>query len=149
MKIKKATEKDIKVLLGLRKKLHEYEREIEKSDKFNSNEITEVLNDKKVSFFIAYNNDVPVGYSKLKIKEINNEIMGHIGAIFVLEEFRNKEIGKLLFEPMFDILRKKNIKKASIECYKKNKLSIKVYQKLGFRIVEHKGKLYRLEKFLC
>ena len=155
IKIKKASKKDKEILLLFRYLLHIFESKVEKTDKFNvkimqqdKEVMLEALEDKKVFFLIAYYDDMPVGYSKLKIKKINNEIMGHGGAIFVLEAYRGLKIGKKLFEAEVNILRKKKIKKFSIEVWKSNKLSIDVHKKLGFKMMGDGSnpKLYRMEK---
>jgi len=157
IKIKKTTKKDREILLLFRYLLRKYEYGVEKLEGCNikkimgdKKEIEEGLKSSKVFFFIVYYNNYPIGYSKLKIKKIKGEIMGHMGANYVLEEFRGKGIGKKLMKVRLDVLKKKGIKKASVETYKNNKLSIKVQKSLGFKIVEYnpKTKLYRMEKIV-
>jgi len=155
IKIKRASIKDRDVLLLFRYLLHIFESKVERTDKFDKKVMQQdketmlgALKNKKVFFFIAYHEDVPVGYSKVKIKKINNELMGHGGAIFVLESYRGLKIGKKLFETMANVLRKNKIKKFSIEVWKSNKLSINVHKKLGFKIMGEgsNSKLYRMER---
>lgn len=157
LEIRRAHKNDKDLLLILRYFLRKFESEVEKTESCTVKDINNdkkillhALNDKNVYFFIAYSDNLPTGYSKLKIKKINNELIGHIGADFVLGEFRDKGIGKKLMEAMLDILKKKKIKKISVETFKTNKLSIKAHKKLGFRIVDAKpnSKLYRMEKNL-
>jgi L-amino acid N-acyltransferase YncA len=78
---------------------------------------------------------------------IKNKKIAHEGAIFVLEKFRDMGMGKNLFKAMVEILKKKNIKKLSVEVWKSNKLSIDVHKKLGFMIVGNGSNpnLYRME----
>ena len=160
MKIRKATKKDKDVLLILRYLLRKYEYAIEKKEGCSikkmledKEEIEEELVDPKVSFFIAYYKRIPIGYSKLKIKKILGERMGHIGGLFVLDNFRGRGIGIKLIKVLFKSAKDKGIKKISVEVYKKNKLGIKAYKKSGFKIAEHDPeskisykKIYRLEK---
>ena len=76
--------------------------------------------------------------------------MGHVGADFVLEPFRGMGVGKRLMNAMLKALKQKKIKKASLEVYKANKLSVNVHKKLGFKTVGKgsKASLYRMEKKL-
>jgi GNAT superfamily N-acetyltransferase len=159
IEIKRATASDKELLLVFRYLLRKFEAGVEKTEGFTMKDIlydkkilTDAIKKKNVYFFIAYYNDIPVGYSKMTIKKVNNEVMGHMGADFVLDSFRSKGIGRRLMKARLDVLRKKGIKKASLEVYKTNKLSIVVQKKFGFKIVERdmKGKprIYRMEKEL-
>src|SRR3989344_1980328 len=162
IEIKKATKKDKDSLLILRYLLRKYENNVENREGISikkiledKGEIEDGLNSSKVSFFIAYYKNIPVGYTKLKIKRILGEVMGHVGGFFILDKFRNKGLGKKLMKSLVNILKKKKIKKISVEVYKKNKIGIKVYKKLGFKISKYDPnskisykKIYRLEKNL-
>ena len=157
IKIKKATTKDQDILLIFTHLLHMYESKIEKTDKLDKKAIKDDidtiiygLKDKKVFFYLAYDNKMPIGYCKMKIKKINDEIMGHLGATFILEKFRGLGAGKKLYLAMVKTLKQKKINKFSLEVYKTNKLSINVHKKLGFKVIGEGSnkKLYRMEKTL-
>ncbi|MBU2562183.1 MAG: GNAT family N-acetyltransferase [Nanoarchaeota archaeon] len=155
--IKKADKEDKDALILFRYLLSEYESKIEKSEKLDKRtfivEGNYTINDlgkENVTFFLVYFRKIPIGYSKLTIKKVNAKMIGHIGAEFVLEEFRKRGIGKRLVKEMCYLIKKKKIKKISVEVYKKNKLSIKFHKKMGFKIIGEGSnkKLYQMEKKL-
>jgi ribosomal protein S18 acetylase RimI-like enzyme len=157
MRIRKATKKDLNSLFLLRYLLAEFESKVDKSEKFNKKtankefrDIRRDLGNKNIYYFIALYNEILIGYSKIKIKKINNKVIGHIGADFVLEPFRGIGVGKRLMSVMLKTLKQKKIKKASLEVYRSNRLSVNVHKRLGFKIVGKgsKATLYRMEKKL-
>ena len=136
IKIRQASKKDKDIAIILRYLLQEYESVVEKSENLNKRiALRECryarsdLNDKNIYIFLAYYNNMPVGYSKIKIKKIKGEIVGHVGADFVLREFRNLGIGKRLMKAMVNVLKKKKIGKISLKVFKSNKLSINIHKK--------------------
>lgn len=56
-------------------------------------------------------------------------------AISLFKEYRNRGIGTLLMTHMIDYLRKKGYKKASLNVKKEN-YAVKLYQKVGFEIMD-------------
>lgn len=56
-------------------------------------------------------------------------------AISLFKEYRNRGIGTLLMTHMIDYLRKKGYKKASLNVKKAN-YAVKLYQKVGFEIID-------------
>jgi ribosomal protein S18 acetylase RimI-like enzyme len=160
MEIHKATQKDKEILFLFRYLLRKHEYLVEKTE---GCDIRRIMGDRKlilediknpqIFFFIVSYKKIPVGYIKLRIKYIFGERMGHCADIFVLEEFRKIGVGRRLMKTAFNFLKKRNIKKISLEVYKKNKLALEAYKKLGFGIVKHNPrskmspkKVYRLEK---
>lgn len=155
IEIKKATINDKDVLIVFRYLLSDYESKIEKSEKLDKRFVLREysymlgdLKDKNIALFIAYYNNIPLGYSKVKIKKINNELMGHVGADFVLKEFRGQGIGKKLVGEMVKFVKTKKLKKISVELYKSNKVSLNFHKKIGFKLTKDNKnkKLHRLEK---
>lgn len=58
-------------------------------------------------------------------------------AISILPEYRNKRVGTLLMSRMISLLKKQNYLQASLSVDKKN-YALKMYQKLGFIILEER-----------
>lgn len=56
-------------------------------------------------------------------------------AISLFKEYRNRGIGTLLMTHMIDYLRKKGYKQASLNVKKEN-YAVKLYQKVGFEIID-------------
>jgi ribosomal protein S18 acetylase RimI-like enzyme len=62
-------------------------------------------------------------------------------AISLLKEHRNRGIGTLLMKKMIDLLKEKGYEQVSLSVDKAN-YAVKMYQKLGFEIIEEKGQGY-------
>ena len=58
--------------------------------------------------------------------------LGSINNIFVLEEYRNKGIGKALMKTAIDALKEVGITNIQLDTYNKNSNAIKFYEGLGF-----------------
>lgn len=105
--------KDIKLIENLFKKYKE---------KYNP-----IIND--YTFILAYKeNDKYVGFLIYQLLYEAAEIID----IFVLDEYRNKGIGKALMNKM---LENKQIEKVTLEVKKDNKNAIMLYNSLGFKPV--------------
>lgn len=105
--------KDIKLIENLFKKYKE---------KYNP-----IIND--YTFILAYKeNDKYVGFLIYQLLYEASEIID----IFVLDEYRNKGIGKALMNKM---LENKQIEKVTLEVKKDNKNAIMLYNSLGFKPV--------------
>ena len=105
--------KDIKLIENLFK---------EYKEKYNP-----IIND--YTFILSYKeNDKYVGFLIYQVLYEKAEIID----IFVLDEYRNKGIGKALINKM---LENKEIKSVTLEVKKDNKLGILLYNSLGFKEV--------------
>ena len=140
--IRKANIVDLKTIQTLNLKLFEKEnKEFDESLDVKwtfSEEGTKYFLDRITRGFaiIAESNNAPVGYlvggeaespsyrTIEKIAEIDN--------MFVLEEFRQKGIGKKLFDAFLEWCRKNGYQKLKVEASAKNKGAIGFYKKLGF-----------------
>ena len=105
--------KDIKLIENLFK---------EYKEKYNP-----IIND--YTFILVYKEDNKyVGFLIYQLLYENAEIID----IFVLDEYRNRGIGKALINKM---LEDKQIEKVTLEVKKDNKLGIMLYNSLGFKEV--------------
>jgi len=148
--IKKATEKDIAILIQLEKEFTEYHpkliaknpvlKEHLKKDKNFDNIITEyvkkVLPNKDEINFIAFVGKEPAGFIHVKIK--NNvpifamKKLGGLGPLLVREKFRGLKISSKLRDEAFKWLRKKGIKYVTLHVYEANEHARNIYKKWGF-----------------
>ena len=86
-----------------------------------------IIND--YTFILSYKvDDKYVGFLIYQLLYENAEIID----IFVLDEYRNKGIGKALLNKLFD---NKQVEKITLEVKKDNKYGIMLYNSLGFKKV--------------
>lgn len=91
--------------------------------------------------FVADFNGKIIGAVWVRI--INGEIKGYGNiddetpefAISLFKEYRNKGIGTMLMDKMIDYLRKRGYKQTSLNVKKEN-YAVKLYEKLGFELIE-------------
>jgi len=88
-----------------------------------------VYND-QTRYFIAKVEDDRVGYVGIFLKESDAEIIN----IFVSEKYRAQGIGKKLMEKVIDICYKEKISKVNLEVRQDNKVALKMYEDLGFKL---------------
>ena len=103
---------------------------------FSVAKIRSSLNKPNNVFWIAFSNDLPVGYAKLKIRSkfelIEEDDVSQLQKIYVLKDFLGKGIGKLLFEALQQecfLLKSKYLWLAVLFG---NDNAIEFYQKNGF-----------------
>ncbi len=93
--------------------------------------------------FIAELNNQPVGYVIARREFKENEIIGHVIAIAVHPDFRGRGIGKRLMETVLQEFKKLGVKKVYLEVRVNNLPALRLYEKLGFKIVEYIPSYYR------
>jgi ribosomal protein S18 acetylase RimI-like enzyme len=74
------------------------------------------------------------------------EKVGEIHEVFVLPEYRNRGVGKMLMEKGLEYAVKKNRKVAELWVGSKNHSAKKFYKKLGFEEKNGFGKWIRMRK---
>ncbi|MCI9434229.1 MAG: GNAT family N-acetyltransferase [Bacilli bacterium] len=67
-------------------------------------------------------------------KPIDNVV--EIGRVYVLPEYRNKEIATKLFEKAFTIIQNEGNIAVTLNTYNRFKSAVHLYKKLGFKIVD-------------
>lgn len=88
-----------------------------------------VVNDKARYYVVEYNTEI-IGYAGYW--HIQDE--AHITNIAIKPKYQRAGIGTLLLKNMLLILAKENIKRATLEVKKSNKMAIKLYEQAGFMI---------------
>lgn len=107
---------------------------LEKS--FSAEKIERELSNPDSYFFIAYEQDTPVGYLKLNTGEAQTELQGdsvlEIERIYVLKDFHGKKVGQVLFEKSLDIAKQLNKEFIWLGVWEQNTKAVRFYEKNGF-----------------
>jgi len=94
------------------------------------------LQDPNAIFFLAYFNDVLVGYMKLNVNApLGDENDGiELERIYIIKEATGKEIGKELADLSVEIAKKKGKRFVWLKAMDSSKRAISFYEKMGFHI---------------
>lgn len=88
-------------------------------------------------YWLAFADDLPVGYAKLKkfspYENLNDDSPAQLQKIYVLNDFIGKRIGERLQNALFDEVVKSRIKTLWLAAWDKNDKAIRFYEKHGFR----------------
>ncbi len=143
MKIKKATKKDFKEYLKMKR---EEEKDLSKraGRKINypknsilKKQFKKSLFSKKDLILVVEENNKLIGYIHGSYFKNPYELGGYVEDIFVLKEFRRRGIAKGLINEFIKILKKKKYRIIQLSVNVKNKNAIKLYEKLGFWIYHY------------
>ncbi len=99
-------------------------------DKFQSEKAVAEQIKNSTIYLIAYKDNTPVGYCAFKAEE--KKIF--LSKIYILESYRNQKIGSAFFNEIIKSAKDKDSIYLTVNKYNEN--SIKVYEKLGFKIVD-------------
>ena len=104
---------------------------------FSVKKISSSLTSKNNAFWVAYVNEVPVGYAKLKLNStsefIDSTRICQLQKIYVIAEFHSMKIGKNLQEAVFRKAQELNKEVIWLSVYCNNLKAIKFYEKNGFK----------------
>ena len=87
----------------------------------------------KPLFFLAYEDDVCLGFTSCENNYLNNNVT-RIHKIYILPEAQGKGVGKLLVDKVIALAKENQSKVISLNVNKFNN-AVSFYQKLGFEIV--------------
>ena len=116
-------------------------------ESFNSEKLTVDLNDPASFFFIAWDNNDPVGYLKLNTGDAQTELKDddtsvEIERIYVKSAYQGKKIGQLLYDKAEEIGREQKRKYIWLAVWEHNLKAMAFYKKNGFeKFGEHIFKL--------
>lgn len=147
-KIVKAQPKDAKLLskIGAESFLTAHGHSAPKKDidnyvthNFNENTFkSDVLDDNNLYYLIYYNNKI-AGYSKIIFNKANKNIpaqnITNLSRLYLLEEFYNLGLGKILFDFNLQLCKKNNQIGIWLAVWVENQKAIKFYNKVGFNKV--------------
>ena len=141
MNIRKAEKEDIKDIQDLRYLLAKHDKSLGLDivetkwgyTDVGKKDLEYFLNEQYI--YVAEENEKIVGFITAEIfkkKAWYTVQLGSINNIFVLEEYRNKGIGKALMKTAIDALKEVGITNIQLDTYNKNSNAIKFYEGLGF-----------------
>lgn len=116
--------------------------EIEKNSFENPWSIESILEDisfedRSFYFLISENNNI-IGYTSIWI--IENEVS--INNIAILKKHRGKGYGKILINKIFEIGKEKEVERYILEVRESNLVAIRLYEKMGFKVVGKRKQFY-------
>jgi ribosomal protein S18 acetylase RimI-like enzyme len=120
-----------------KKDLYEY---YEKT--FSVSKIKSSLEKENNRYWIAFWNELPVGYAKLKLQSqsefIKSKRTSQLQKIYVLKEFLDKKIGKLLMGKLMNSFLNSNANHLWLSVLKSNERAVKFYYRNDFKYIgEH------------
>ncbi len=142
-----ATRDDIDLIIDFITKLAKSHEKLHKLDLDKSTLINWIF-DRKIAnvFFLVYENK-EVGFAlytyNFFIYKGNGSI--YLEDIYILEEYRKRGFGKLMFQKICQIAKRNKVFKIEWTCSNNNENCIKFFNSIGAREINRK-KIYRLEK---
>ncbi|MES2646590.1 MAG: GNAT family N-acetyltransferase [Bacteroidota bacterium] len=107
------------------------------NENYNKERLEEEIDNPEVNYFIAYLDDQPAGFAKLRQPEETHEMLQHtrnieLERIYVLQSFKRSGIGKALIDTCIERSRKENFEVIWLGVWQQNQKAIKFYEKIGF-----------------
>ncbi|NKI33103.1 GNAT family N-acetyltransferase [Croceivirga thetidis] len=102
-------------------------------------------------FWLAFVEELPVGYAKLKLNSpsefISEQPICQLQKIYVLKDFLSRKIGKVLQDELLNHSKNLGFKRIWLSVLKSNKRAIGFYQKNGFELIGDHSFTIGKEKF--
>ena len=138
--VRKATLKDLPVLLGYEQGLIEAERPMDptiKEGQISYYDISELITSEASEVFVVEidNKIVASGYAKIKDDRhyLKHRKQGYLGFMFVPKDQRGKGLNKMILDALFKWCKERNIFEIRLDVYDENPSAIKAYLKAGFK----------------
>ncbi len=138
--VRKATLKDVPVLLEFEQGLIKAERPMDptiKDGKISYYDVSEFIKNEDSTLYVVEldNNIVASGYAKIKPDRhyLKHEVQGYLGFMFVPEQHRGKGYNKLIIDSLTDWCKSKGVYEIRLDVYDINTSAIKAYEKVGFK----------------
>jgi len=90
------------------------------------------ISNKKFSYYLLIFKTKTVGY--LALQEDDDKLI--LSKFYILESFRGKKIGKVVFEFVIEFAKKNRLVNIELIVKKQNKEAAEIYLKKGFKIIE-------------
>ena len=139
-KVRKATLKDLPILLEFEQGVIEAERPMDptlKDEKISYYDLSEFMNnDDSELLVIELNNEVVAsGYAKIKEDRpyLKHDKQGYLGFMFVPENHRGNGYNKLIVNALLSWCKSKNVNEIRLDVYDDNPSALRAYQKAGFK----------------
>ncbi len=113
--------------------------------------ISENLSKENIQYFIAFNEDIPIGYLKL-IKDVAHEKLPaqkniELEKIYVLKDHLDKKVGKELMLKAISFSKQTNFETLFLGVWQENHRAVEFYKKFGFETFT--TRTFQLGKTLC
>lgn len=106
------------------------------NESFSENKVKEELLNEESQFFIAWEDNVPIGYLKINTGKAQTELQDpmalEIERIYVKATHHGKRIGQLLYDKALEIAKQTNKKSIWLGVWEENPRAIRFYEKNGF-----------------
>lgn len=103
---------------------------------FNKENVANEIRDIKSHFFLAFDDEIPVGYAKVKVNDeatkVAKETSLELERIYVVKKFHGKKIGTALLETCQDYAKTNNFCWIWLGVWEHNYLAQNFYAKQGF-----------------
>jgi len=147
MQIRKATINDAKVLAELGAitfyaTFHQFHTEEDMQQyirkAYSHEQIEANFKNENIVYFLAFDNEVPVGYTKLirnsAEQKLDTKKNIELEKIYVLKEYFDKKVGKELMIETITFSKSENFETLFLGVWQENERAIKFYKKFGFTI---------------
>jgi ribosomal protein S18 acetylase RimI-like enzyme len=109
-------------------------------ESFSSEVINAELNDPHARFFMAWLDERPVGFVKIRDDRTARGLEGvrtlEIQRIYVLAEFQGSNVGTALMDMVKELGREEQYQTLWLQVWQKNERAIRFYQRSGFVVYE-------------
>lgn len=160
MQIRKAKINDAKVLAELGAKTfydtfrpfhseEDMQQYIRKS--YSLEQIEANFKNENIVYFIAFDNELPVGYIKLirngSDQKLETKKNIELEKIYVLKEYFDKKVGKELMNEAISFSKNENFETLFLGVWQDNNRAIIFYEKFGFTV--YATRIFQLGKTIC
>ncbi len=105
-------------------------------ENFNEQVIIDQLQNPNAEFFIAWEDNQPIGYLKVNTGEAQTDLKEtdslEIERIYVLADYHGKKIGQLLYQKAVEVAKEQQKTSIWLGVWEKNPRAIRFYEKNGF-----------------
>ena len=138
--VRKATKKDLPVLMEFMKGLVEAERPMDPTIKDGHvvyYDLSKIMQKKDSDLFVVELNNELVASGYAKIKEdspyLKHDKQGYLGFMFVPEKHRGNGYNKLIMDVLLKWCKDRNIFEIRLDVYQDNPSAIRAYEKAGMK----------------
>ena len=137
--VRKATLEDLPVLLEFEQGLIKVERPMDptiREGEISYYDVGEFIRSDDAEVFVVEQEGRILASGCVRIKPdrhyLKHKRMGHLGFMFVPEEYRGKGLNGLIIEKLVDWCKSRDLQELRLDVYQSNAPAIRAYEKAGF-----------------